>query len=335
MHEISIHENKIVQHSFHEPQAQETISEILVQKLIAWDVEFVFGLVGDGINPLVEAIRERNDKIKLIGVRHEEAAALMASGYAKATGKLGVCLATTGPGAIHLMNGLYDAALDGASVLAITGTTYENLIGTSFMQEVDTVSLMKDVALYNTLITSPRQALTVVDIACRSALSEGGVSHLSIPVNAQSKKMQDEPGPEKGKTLRGGSSWVVPLEVPIDENLKLAARILNEGKKVMILAGRGALGAREELIELAEKLKAPIAKALLGKAALEDASPYCTGGIGDLGTLPSKELMKECDTLLILGSNMPYLDYYPDPEQARAVQIDKTAKKIGDRKSVV
>jgi pyruvate dehydrogenase (quinone) len=328
---ISIYENHITQKAFLEPEKKDTISDILVEKLIAWDVEYIFGLVGDGINPLVEAIRKRSDRIKMIGVRHEEAAAFMASGYAKTTGRLGVCLSTTGPGSLHLMNGLYDAALDGAPVLAITGTTYENVIGTSFMQEVDTVSLMKDVAIQNVLITSPRQALTVIDIACRSALSEGGVSHLSIPVNAQEKMMKDELKPAKGESIRGSSSWIAPIEVPIRENIMAAAEVLNAGKKIMILAGRGALGARDELLLLAQKLKSPIAKALLGKAVIEDDSPFTTGGIGDLGTLPSKELMQECDTLLILGSNMPYADYYPDPKNARAVQIDKSAKKIALR----
>lgn len=308
-----------------------TTADILIEKLVAWGVDVVFGLVGDGVNPIFEALRQRRNDIRLITVRHEEAAAFMASGYAKCSGKLGVCVATTGPGAVHLMNGLYDAAMEGAPVLAITGMVYHDLQGTSFVQEVDTVAMLNNIAVFNQQVTGPLHAQTVVDLACRTALTVPGVAHLTIATDIQQKPLsKDEPSPKLGN-LTGSSVFTPRIDVPVDEELKNAAALLNDAHKIMILAGRGALDAGEELEQLANTLGAPVAKALLGKAVLPDNSPFTTGGIGRLGTLPSKQMMQECDLLLILGSNMPYLDYYPEPGQARAIQIDNDPRRIGLR----
>ncbi len=302
------------------PQGDRTTGDVIVETLITWKVPVVFGMVGDGINSIIEALRKRQDRIRYVGVRHEEAAAFMASGYAKHTGRLGVCLATTGPGAIHLMNGLYDAKGDSAPVLAITGLIFHDLIGTRFMQDVDTVTLMQGVALYNTAVTSPLHALAVTDLACRAALGGRGVAHITVPKDVQMMRLsQDHPSREQ-HGLRTSSSWLPPIETPSAEQLRLAADLLNSGRKVAILAGQGALGARQELEQASDKLGAPVAKALLGRAVLPDDSPYTTGGIGHLGTTPSAQAMHECDTLLILGSTMPWVDFYPKPGQARAVQ---------------
>ena len=310
-----------------------TTADILVETLIRWEVQFVFGIVGDGINSIIEALRKRQDKIRFIAVRHEEAAAFMASGYAKHTGRLGVCLATTGPGAVHLMNGLYDAKMDSTPVLAITGSTFHDLGGTHFMQSVDTQALTRDVSIYNIAITGPIHAGIVGNLACRSALGGRGVAHLTIAKDTQAMKLgADKPSMENhGLRTLDGLTFSHP--VPDAERLQQAAALINEGRKVAILVGQeGALGARDEVTQLAAmKLNAPVAKALLGKGVLPDDSPYTTGGIGHLGTEPSDFIMHACDTLLILGSTMPWVDSYPKPGQARAVQIDLKAEHIGIR----
>ncbi len=308
-----------------------TTSDVLVDRLVDWGVSVVFGLPGDGINGIMEALRERQDRIRYVQVRHEEAAAFMACGYAKFTGRLGVCLATSGPGAIHLLNGLYDAKLDGAPVLALTGQTYHDLLGTHYQQEVDLLSLFKDVAVYNQQIMGAGHAESLVDAACRTALSAKGVAHLTCPVDLQEQELaEDEPSKKKveGHT---SSVWRPPITVPCRADLEAAARVLNAGKKIVILAGQGALGACEELERAAEVLHAPIVKPLLGKAVVPDDSPYTTGGIGLLGTLPSELAMEECDTLLMVGTSFPYMEFYPKHEQARAVQIDRDPARIGLR----
>jgi pyruvate dehydrogenase (quinone) len=306
-------------------------ADILVETLISWEVDFVFGIVGDGINPIIEALRKRQDRIRFIAVRHEEAAAFMACGYAKHTRRLGVCLATTGPGAIHLMNGLFDAKMDSTPVLAITGTTFHDLIGTHFMQGVDTVSLMQSVALYNVRVTGPLHARIVGNLACRAALAGHGVAHLTVAKDIQAMALsQDKPSMEN-HGLRTDGRWIPSQDAPSIARLQAAADVLNRGNKVAILVGQGALEARVEVTLVAERLAAPVAKALLGKAVLADDSPYTTGGIGHLGTLPSKQIMRECDTLLILGSTMPWVDYYPMPGQARTIQIDLNGAHIGLR----
>ncbi len=306
-------------------------ADMLIERLIEWGVDTVFGLPGDGINGIMEALRVREGRVRFIQVRHEEAAAFNACAYAKFTGRLGVCLATSGPGAIHLLNGLYDAKMDGAPVLAITGQTYHDLLGTAYQQEVDLISLFKDVAVYNQMMTGASQLRALVDVACRTALSRRGVAHLTIPVDLQEQKAsEDEPSMMKVKG-HTAPSWTPPIVVPREEDLGRAAALLNRGKKTVILAGQGALGAGEELEVLADRLAAPIVKALLGKAVVPDDSPYTTGGLGLLGTLPSELAMEECDSLLLVGTSFPYLTFLPEPGQARAVQIDRDPARIGLR----
>lgn len=314
-----------------DPESDATTSDIIVETLLAWDVDHVFGIVGDGINPLIEALRKRRDKIRFVGVRHEEAAAFMASGWAKATGRLGVCIATTGPGAVHLMNGLYDAHMDGAPVLAVTGLTFHDLLGTRFQQGVQTTALMQDVALYNVAVSGPRHALTVTDIACRHALGYRGVAHLAVPKDVQTYRLADDKPSMENHGIRTSAAWSTPAATPSRDDLRAAADLINAGNRVAIIAGQGALGASAELQQLAARLNAPVAKALLGRAVMPDDSPYCTGGIGHLGTLPSEQAMHRCDTVLIIGTTMPWVDSYPKPGDARGVQIDVKAGRIGLR----
>jgi pyruvate dehydrogenase (quinone)/pyruvate oxidase len=311
-----------------------TTSDVLVDRLLDWGVSVVFGLPGDGINGIMEALRQRQDRVRFVQVRHEEAAAFMACGYAKFTGRLGVCLATSGPGAIRLLNGLYDAKLDGAPVLAITGQIYHDLLGTHYQQEVDLLSLFKDVAVYDQQIMSAGHAEALVDAACRAALAARGVGHLTCPVDLQEQELQEDEKSKKKVPGHTSTVWTCPVVVPCREDLERAATLLNSGKKTVILAGQGALGAREELLRVAELLAAPIVKPLLGKAVVPDDSPYTTGGIGLLGTLPSELAMEECDTLLMVGTSFPYLEFYPRPGEARGVQIDRNPARIGLRYAV-
>lgn len=307
-----------------------TAADVLMDALSDWGVEVIFGMPGDGINGLMEALRTRQDKIRFIQVRHEEAAAFMACGYAKYTGKLGVCLATSGPGGIHLLNGLYDAKLDGQPVLALTGLTYHDLIHTFTQQDVELDKLFTDVTVYNARIMGPAHVENVTDLACRSALSYRGVAHITFPVDMQS--MQAERQSSKRNIPHHTSDiYVRSARLPDERDLERAAEILNSGTKIAILAGRGALGAADELEGVAGRLKAPIIKALLGKAAVPDDCPYTTGGIGLLGTKPSQEALETCDTLFMVGTSFPYLEYYPTPGQARAVQIDLDPQRIGLR----
>jgi pyruvate dehydrogenase (quinone) len=314
-----------------QPSGDSTTADILVDAVIRWGGTHVFGMVGDGINPIVEALRKRQSEIKFVGVRHEEAAAFMAGGFAKHTGKLGICLGTTGPGAIHLLNGLYDAHYDGAPVLAITGSTFHDLIGTRFLQGVDTVKLMEPVARYNIQITGPAHALIVANRACRTALGNRCVAHVTIPKDLQAMKLSADKPSMENHGGRTSSSWSPIDSIPSSHQLRDAAEILNSGRRVAILAGQGALHARNLVEQLADVLGAPVAKALLGKAVLADDSPFTTGGIGHLGTQPSQWAMHNCDTLLILGSTMPWIDAYPKPGKARAVQIDINPDRIGLR----
>jgi pyruvate dehydrogenase (quinone) len=313
------------------PSASENTSDILVETLIYWGATHVFGIVGDGINPIIEALRKRSDRIQFVGVRHEEAAAFMAGGFAKHTGRLGVCLATTGPGAVHLMNGLYDAHFDGAPVVAITGTTFHDLTGVRFMQSVDTKALMQDVALFNVEVTGPAHALIVTNRACRAALGNRGVAHLTIAKDVQRMQLSADKPSMENHGARTSNSWLPALDAPPADQLRAAADILNAGRRIAILAGQGALPARAELEHLADQLGAPVAKALLGKAVLADDSPFTTGGIGHLGTQPSHWAMHTCDTVLILGSTMPWIDSYPEPGRARGIQVDVNPDRLGLR----
>ncbi len=307
-----------------------TGGDILVEALIEWGVDTVFGLPGDGINGIMEALRTRKDKIRFVHVRHEESAAFMACGYAKFTGRLGVCLATSGPGGLHLLNGLYDAKLDGQPVLAITGHHFHDLIDTNAQQDVDLDRVFADVALYSTRVMGVAHVENVIHNACRIAISRRGVSHINFPVDFQSLKEQSR----SERNLKGHANTTAlgrRMPVPAAENLNQAAEILNAGKKVAILAGRGALHATDELEQLADTLAGPVIKALLGKACLPDDSPFTTGGIGLLGTAPSQEAIENCDTFFMVGSSFPYMEFMPKPGQARGVQLDIDPTRIGLR----
>src|SRR5262245_48824637 len=223
-----------------------TTADVLVERLIDWGVQVVFGLPGDGINGILEALRVRQDRVRFVQVRHEEAAAFMACGYAKYTGRLGVCLATSGPGAIHLLNGLYDAKMDGAPVLALTGQTYHDLVGTQYQQEVDLLSLFKDVSLYNQQVLGAGHARALVDAGCRAALSRGGVAHITCPVDLQEQALGDDEPSDKRVEGHTSNAWRPPTVVPCEDDIRAAADVLNAGRRTVILAGRGALGAAVE-----------------------------------------------------------------------------------------
>ncbi len=311
-----------------------TAADVLIESLIDWGVEVIFGLPGDGINGIMEALRTRQEKVRFIHVRHEEAAAFMACGYAKFTGKLGVCLATSGPGGIHLLNGLYDAKLDNVPVLAITGLQVHDLIGTYTQQDVALDKLFMDVCVYNERIMGPTHVENVTDLACRTATAYHGVAHITFPVDFQEMEVKSRQRSKRNIPHHSSDVDAISARLPDPRDLQKAADILNGGKKVAILAGRGALNATDELEKTAELLAAPIIKALLGKAAVPDDSPYTTGGIGLLGTRPSQEAMEDCDTLLIVGSSFPYIEFMPKPDQARGVQIELDPKRIGLRFAV-
>jgi pyruvate dehydrogenase (quinone)/pyruvate oxidase len=303
--------------------------DIVAEALIDWKVDVVFGIPGDSINGFIEALRVRKDKIKFVLVRHEESAALMACGYAKYTGKLGVCTSIAGPGAIHLLNGLYDAKADNTPVIVITGGTSTDLMNSSFQQDVNLLNLFSDVAVYNSIIGSPRQAEMAVDIACRTAYVRRGVSHLNIPTDIQEQKLEGHYSRHK---VPGHTSDIYVAPISADRlMIEKAAEILNNGKKIVMLVGQGALNASEEVITAAQKLNAPIIKAMLGKAVVPDDHPYTLGGIGFLGTEPSSDAMAESDTLFMIGTSFPYIEYLPRPGQAVGIQIDIKPEKIGLR----
>jgi pyruvate dehydrogenase (quinone) len=311
--------------------ASPNASDILIETLIDWGVDTIFGIPGDGINGIVEALRTRQDKIRFIQVRHEEAAAFSACAYAKWTGRLGVCLATSGPGGIHLLNGLYDAKLDGQPVLAITGLQFHDLVETYTQQDVELDKLFMDVCVYNARVMGPTHVENVVELACRAALAYRGVAHVTVPVDFQSVPIKS--GKRSDRNIAGHASDLMAYSsrMPSEHQFARAVDILNAGKKTVILAGRGALGATEQLLAVAERLAAPIAKPLLGKAAVPDDSPYCVGGVGLLGTRPAHDALEYCDTLLIAGSSFPYIEFYPQPGKARAVQIELDPKRVGLR----
>jgi pyruvate dehydrogenase (quinone)/pyruvate oxidase len=308
-----------------------TGADVLIEELIDWGVELIFGLPGDGINGIMESLRVRQDKIRFIQVRHEESAAFMACAYAKYTRKLGVCLATSGPGGIHLLNGLYDAKLDKQPVLAITGLQFHDLIGTRTQQDVALDKLFLDVALFNERVMGPAHVENLTSLACRTALAYHGVAHLTFPVDFQEQEVKKRNRSKRNVPHHTSDVFAPPPKVPDYPELQRAADILNKGERIAILAGQGARDASSELERLAEILGAPIIKALLGKAVVPDSSPYTTGGIGLLGTKPSQEAMEDCDTLLIVGSSFPYIEFLPKPDQAKGVQIDLDPSQIGLR----
>jgi pyruvate dehydrogenase (quinone)/pyruvate oxidase len=308
-------------------------ADALVERLTEWGVDTIFGLPGDGINGIMEGLRRHQDKIRFILVQHEEAAAFMATGYAKATGRLGVCLATSGPGAIHLLNGLYDAKLDHAPVLAITGMQETQMLGTGYQQEVSLEKLFMDVAVYNEMIRVPVQVPTLVDLAIRHALSRRGVAHLTIPTDIQIADADANPWEATAPAVIKPTKPVL-LEVPsVPDNayLQQAAEVLNAGSRVVMLVGAGALHARDDVLRVADLLGSPIIKTLSGKASVPDRDPLVLGGIGLLGTLPSEEAMEGCDTLFMVGTNFPYTKHLPESGKCKVVQIEADPVRAGNR----
>ncbi|MBF6590425.1 MAG: pyruvate oxidase [Ktedonobacterales bacterium] len=329
-----------------------TASDTLAERLIAWGVDTIFGFPGDGINGFFEALRKHQRQLTFIQNRHEEASAFAACAYAKFTGRLGVCVATSGPGAIHLLNGLYDAKMDGAPVLAITGQQYSDLLGMSYQQEVNLLALFADVAVYNQQLQGATDVYNLTNIAIRTALSRRGVAHLTFPIDYQVLDAKEDfynhsGGPPRtpertegfqpgfyavdGRTTQAAAQFEQSSPIPSSHQLQRAADRLNAGKKVAILAGHGALHARAEVEQVAELLGAPIVKPLLGKGVVPDTSPLTTGGIGLLGTRPSEDVMEQCDTLLIIGSSYPYPNFLPKPSQAKGIEINIDATRVGLR----
>jgi pyruvate dehydrogenase (quinone) len=309
----------------------ETVADVLIDGIHRWGVDVVFGLPGDGINGIMEALRKRQEEVRFVQVRHEEAAAFMACAYAKFTGKLGACLATSGPGGIHLLNGLYDAKLDGQPVLAMTGLHFHDVLDTHAQQDVDLDRLFMDVAVYNSRVMGPAHIENVTELACRTALSGRGVAHITIPADIQAASMSRQMRSMHNVKHHTSDEFSHGTRIPEDRNIRRAAEVLNAGGKVAILVGQGALRAGAEVEKIAELLGAPIVKAMLGKAVVPDDSPYTTGGIGLVGTTPSVNAMEECDTLLMIGTSFPYMEFLPKPGQARGVQIDLDPTRIGLR----
>lgn len=311
-------------------EVAQNVGDYLIQRLRQWDVEKVFGYAGDGINSLLASWVAADDPPEFVEARHEEMAAFEATGYAKFSGKVGVCAATSGPGAIHLLNGLYDAKLDHVPVVAIVGQTNRTAMGGSYQQEVDLLSLYKDVASeYVQMVTTPQQLPNVLDRAMRISLSRRTVTAIILPADVQ--ELEYSPPEHAFKMVPSSLGITTPVTVAGQEGIRDAAEVLNSGKKVAMLVGQGARGAREEVVEIADRLGAGVAKALLGKDALPDDLPFVTGAIGLLGTRPSYEMMMECDTLLIIGSSFPYSQFLPEFDQARGVEIDINPSFVGLR----
>ena len=307
-------------------------SELLVERLVDWGVEVVFGLPGDGINGIMEGLRRHRDRIRFVLVHHEEAAAFMATGYAKSTGRLGVCLATSGPGGLHLLNGLYDAKLDHVPVLAITGMMGTAQLGTGIQQEVHLDRVFEDVAEYNVRVTVPVSIPTLVDLAVRTALARRTVAHITVPVDVQEADPDLAPfegGLGVARHPDTAAVYLASPPAPAADRIERAAAVLNEGERVAMLVGVGALGARSEVLAVADRLAAPIVKSLPGKAVVPDDHPLTCGGLGLLGTRPATEAMESCDTLLMVGTNYPYTAYLP--EKARVVQVELDPTRAGNR----
>jgi pyruvate dehydrogenase (quinone)/pyruvate oxidase len=308
-------------------------SEVLISRLAEWGVDTVFGMPGDGINGIMEGLRRRSDRVRFVLVHHEEAAAFMATAYAKATGRIGVCLATSGPGGIHLANGLYDAKLDHTPVLAVTGMQETSVLGTGYQQEVNLDRLFEDVTEFNQVVTNPAQLPGLVDIAVRTAYARRGVAHLTIPNDVQVAPAHKDPYQSVGPVRPPATLpiYLAPAVRPTDADLRQAAEVLNAGNQVGILAGIGARGAGALVERVADVLGAPVVKSLPGKMVIPDDSPYATGGLGLLGTRPSEELMDDIDTLLMLGTNFPYTKFMPEPGKVKIVQIEIDPSRAGTR----
>ncbi len=308
-----------------------TASDLLISRLSAWGVSRIYGYPGDGINGILGALARAQEHVQFVQARHEELAAFMACAHAKFTGEVGVCLATSGPGAIHLLNGLYDAKLDHQPVVAVVGQQARAALGGSYQQEVDLVSLFKDVAHeYVHMASTPAQIRHLVDRAVRIAIVERTVTCIIVPNDVQELDAVESP-PRAHGTVHSSTGVCLPSVVPQDDDLRRAADILNAGQRVAMLVGAGALRAADEVLEVADVLGAGVAKALLGKAALPDDLPFVTGAIGLLGTRPSWELMTGCDTLLMVGTGFPYSEFLPEEGQARGIQIDIDGRLLGIR----
>ncbi|HET7664404.1 MAG TPA: thiamine pyrophosphate-requiring protein [Rhodanobacteraceae bacterium] len=308
----------------------DTVSDFILHRLSEWNVRQLFGYPGDGINGFMGALDRAKDRFNYTRVRHEEMAAFMACAYAKFTGELGVCFATSGPGGIHLLNGLYDAKMDHMPVLSLVGQQHRTSLGSDYQQEVDLQTLFQNVSGYVETLMAPAQARHVIDRAIRIAESEHCVTTVIMPNDVQEMDAVKSP-PRSHGNVYSGVGYSRPRVRPQESDLKRAADVLNAGSKVAILVGAGALGAADEVLEVAEKLGAGIAKALLGKAVVPDDLPYVTGSIGLLGTKPSWELMSECDTLLMIGSTFPYSEFLPKDGKVRAVQIDIAPRNMSIR----
>jgi pyruvate dehydrogenase (quinone) len=307
-----------------------TTSDLIIERLLAWGIDTCFGMCGDQVNGFFEAMRVRADRFRFVNVRHEEAAALAAVGYAKFTGRPAAVVATAGPGALHLLNGLYDARIDGAPVVVVTGLSHHDTIGTHMLQDVPSDRIFEHVCPYNERVMGPAHAEKATDLAVRSALQNRTPSHLAIPVDVQSQT-EDEASP---KNLPGSLALSPYIVTPPAEQLRAAADVLNACRRVAICAGAGARGAGDLLESVARTLAAPIVKAGLGKDVVPDDSVYTTGGMGLIGTRPSQEALETCDGFLIVGSATSYAEFWPQPGQARTVQIDINADRIGLRHPV-
>jgi pyruvate dehydrogenase (quinone) len=307
------------------------VSDFMLKRLSQWGIKRIFGFPGDGILGIMGALDRNKELFEFVQVRHEEMAAFMASAHAKYTGELGVCMATSGPGATHLITGLYDAKMDHQPVLAIVGQSARTAIGGNYQQEIDCISLFKDVAgEYVHMCTDATQMRQLVDRAVRIAIAERTVTCIIMPKDVQDLDAVEKP-PHIHNTIHSGVGYSYPYVIPNKEDLQKAADILNEGKKVAILIGAGAMDAGNEVAEVADLLGCGVAKALLGKAALPDDLPFVTGGIGLLGTTPSWNMMMNCDTLLMVGSSFPYAEFLPKEGQARGIQIDIDGRMLGIR----
>jgi pyruvate dehydrogenase (quinone)/pyruvate oxidase len=308
-----------------------TASDQLVERLIEWGIDTVFGLPGDGINGVMESLRTHADQIRFVHVRHEETAALAACAYGKFTGFPAACLSTAAPGAVHLMNGLYDARIDQAPVVAITGMTYHDVIGTHYLQDINHDYALNDACVYSQRIMGEAHVLNVVDMAVRSAIGQRGPAAIAFPIDIQSGEAVT--GDRSIKNIEGHSA-VTALDgrrIPPRSRLEQAATLLSQAARPLIFIGAGARGAGDEVEQLAEKLAAPIVKAMLGKDAVPDDSAYCLGGYGMVGTRPAQNALKSCDAIMIVGSSSPYIEFLPAPGSARGVQIDDRPERIGLR----
>lgn len=313
------------------PASTGTVADGLVDRLLDWGVDRVFGFAGDGIDPILAALHRREDRIALVTARHEEMSAFMATGHAKYSGGVGVCLATQGPGAIHLLNGLYDAKLDRKPVVAVVGQVVTTALGSGYLQEVDLHTLFKDVCgQYVQTVTSAEQLTHVLDNAFRTALATSSPVCVIVPHDVQQAELPDE-GEQGHGIIPSSTAYAAGRTLPGDEALRQAADLLGAGERVAVLVGQGAAGAAAEVRAVVERLGAGLTTSLLGKPILDESLPYHCGVMGHLGTTASADLLGGCDTLLIVGSNDPWTEFYPAPGQARAVQIDVTARNLGTK----